>query len=95
MKSVRGHNQKTDRETTTSPTRYNNTVDTLRHIFQLAIDDGLIFESPAGKIEKLRPRSKRLLLPTREQFHQLAETMGATRSVTIEENVGITVAYND
>jgi hypothetical protein len=23
MKSVRGHNQKTDRETTTSPTRYN------------------------------------------------------------------------
>ncbi len=75
MKSVRGHNQKKDRQTTTSPTRYNNTVDTLRHIFQLAIDGGLIFESPAAKIEKLRPRSKRLLLPTREQFHQLVNAI--------------------
>lgn len=75
MKSVRGHNQKQDRETTTSPTRYNNTVDTLRHIFQLAIDGGLTFESPAAKIEKLRPRSKRLLLPTRGQFHQLVNAI--------------------
>jgi integrase len=75
MKSVRGHNQKTDRETTTSPTRYNNTVDTLRHIFQVAIDGGLIFENPAAKIEKLKPRSKRLVLPSREQFHQLVDAI--------------------
>ena len=71
MKSIRGHNQKTDRKTTTSPTRYNNTVDTLRHTFEVAIDGGLIFENPAAKIEKLRPRSKRLVLPTWQQFHQL------------------------
>jgi hypothetical protein len=74
-KSLRGHNQKTDRETTTSPTRYNNTVDTLRHIFQVAIDGGLIFENPAAKIEKMRPRSKRLVLPTRVQFHQLLKAI--------------------
>ncbi len=73
MKSIRGHNQKTDRETTSSPTRYNNTVDTLRHIFHVAIDGGLLFENPAAKIEKLRPRTKRLILPTREQFHQLVK----------------------
>ena len=48
MKSIRGHNQKTDRETTSSPTRYNNTVDTLRHIFHVAIDGGLLFENPAA-----------------------------------------------
>jgi integrase len=73
MKTVRGHNQKTVRQTTTSPTRYNNTVDTLRHIFQEAIDGGLIFENPASKIEKLQPRSKRLVLPSGDQFHKMVK----------------------
>jgi integrase len=71
MKTVRGHNQKKERETTTSPTRYNNTVDTLRHIFEEAIEGGLIFENPATNIEKLKPRAKRLVLPSREQFRKL------------------------
>lgn len=71
MKTVRGHNQKKDRETTTSPTRYNNTVDSLRHIFEEAISGGLIFENPAAEVEKLRPRTKRLLLPSRDQFGRL------------------------
>jgi len=60
METVRGHNQKTDRETTTSPTRYKNTVDTLRHIFEVAIDGGLLFENPAAKAcQKNQRRSRR------------------------------------
>ena len=51
-----------------SPTRYNNSVDTLRQIFQGAIDRGLIYRNPAEKLGKRKPNGKRLELPSKEQF---------------------------
>jgi integrase len=54
-----------------SPTRYNNSVDTLRQIFEIAIDQGLIFRNPAEKLGKRKPNGKHLDLPTREQFAEI------------------------
>jgi integrase len=46
--------------------------------FEEAIQDGLMFENPAANIEKLQPRAKRLVLPSREQFRQLVTEIRST-----------------
>ena len=51
-----------------SPTRYNNAVDTLRHIFAVAMDQGLIYRNPAAKLKKRRPNRKHLELPASDKF---------------------------
>jgi integrase len=62
-------------------TRFNNTLDTLRHIFEIGIERGLIHRNPAAKVGKVRVTAKKLELPTREQFSQILtaiETTGAS-----------------
>jgi integrase len=51
-----------------SPTRYNNAVDTLRQIFEVAIKKGLIYRNPAKDLSKAPVKPKRLELPRREEF---------------------------
>jgi integrase len=51
-----------------SPTRYNNAVDTVRGIFEVAIDQGLIYRNPAAKLKKRRPNRKHLDLPSSDKF---------------------------
>ena len=58
-----------------SPTRYNNTVAGLRHVFDVAIEAGIIYSNPAAKLERVRVRQKQLTLPTREQFLKLVESV--------------------
>jgi integrase len=58
-----------------SPTRYNNAVDTLRGIFAVAIDQGLIYRNPAAKLGKRKPNGKRLDLPSREQFAAIVQSV--------------------
>jgi integrase len=60
---------------TGSPTRYNNTIAGLRHVFDIAIEAGIIYGNPAAKLERVRVRQKQLTLPTRDQFLQLVETV--------------------
>src|SRR5258708_7660590 len=43
-----------------SETLYNNTVDSLRHIFELAIDRGLIARNPAAEVSKVKGPAKKL-----------------------------------
>ena len=50
---------------------FNNTLDTLRHIFEVAIGRGLIARNPAARIEKARILQKKLELPSREGFHAI------------------------
>lgn len=52
-------------------TRFNNTVDSLRHILEVAKEFGLITTNPAATIGKAKVTSKRLELPTREQFPKI------------------------
>lgn len=54
-----------------SPSVYNNTVDTLRGILNIAIKSGARYGNPAMEIAKRKPTVKKLTLPTREKFDEL------------------------
>jgi len=56
-------------------TRFNNTLDTLRHIFQVGIERGLIHRNPAQKVGKVKVTPKKLQLPSREQFARLLDAI--------------------
>jgi integrase len=65
-----------------SETLYNNTVDSLRHILQLAIDRGLIARNPAEAIAKVRVQQKKLELPSSEQFRQIIAHIRSSKQPT-------------
>jgi integrase len=58
-----------------SPTRYNNTVAGLRHVFEVAKDKGIMYGNPAEKLERVRVRAKQLTLPSGDQFLQLVDAV--------------------
>jgi integrase len=51
-----------------SGTLYNNTLDSLRHIFDLAISRGLITRNPVAKVARVTVSPKKLTLPSSGQF---------------------------
>jgi integrase len=51
-----------------SPTRFNAALSILRNIFDIAIDAGARFANPAARLKRARVRTKKLNLPSREQF---------------------------
>jgi integrase len=61
----------------------NNSIGTLRAIFDIAVNAGARFENPAANLKRVKVRQKNLQLPTREQFEQFVnaiETAGAPQS---------------
>jgi integrase len=63
-----------------SPSVYNNTVGTLRHILDIAISEGARYGNPACIIKKAKIRLKVMALPEQEKFLALVgeiETAGA------------------
>jgi integrase len=58
-----------------SPTRYNNTVDTLRGIFETGISRGLIYRNPAAVLGKRKPNRKHLELPSSEEFAAVVKSV--------------------
>ena len=56
-----------------SPTRYNNTLGGLRHVFEVAKDAGIIYSDPAEGLERVPVRAKQLTLPSGDQFLQLVD----------------------
>jgi integrase len=66
-----------------SPTRWNNTLSGLRHVFEVALRGGIIHRNPAATpadhlhspLRRLRPNKKKPDLPTRAEFFQLVETV--------------------
>jgi integrase len=57
-----------------SPTKHNAAIDSLKGIFKVAIDRGIIGTNPAAKLTRARVRQKRLDLPTSDQFRQIVKT---------------------
>ena len=55
----------------------------LAGIFQVAIKVGARFGNPTNELKRVRLNQKKLILPTREQFLKLVETMerGGSRHV--------------
>lgn len=60
---------------TASPTRYNNTIAGLRHVFDVAIEAGIVYGNAAAKLERVPVRPKQLTLPSRDEFLRLVETV--------------------
>src|SRR5439155_10266498 len=58
-----------------SPTRYNNTIAGLRHVFDVAIEAGIIYGNPAAKLDRVPVRAKQLTLPSGDQFLQLVDAI--------------------
>jgi integrase len=58
-----------------SPTRYNNTIDTLRGIFETGISRGLIYRNPAAELGKRKPSSKHLEVPTSEEVATVVKSV--------------------
>ena len=58
-----------------SATRFNNTLDSLRHIFALAIKAGARHGNPAETIGRCEVRQKELKLPERAQFQAFVEAI--------------------
>jgi integrase len=56
-----------------SPTNFNNTIDVLRAILQIAVDRGIRYSNPAAALRRTRLRKKELTLPTQAQFLALVE----------------------
>jgi integrase len=74
----------------------NNSIGTLRAIFNEAIDCGARFTNPAARLKRLRIRSKALTLPTRDEFLQFVEliaTAGAPQSKACADFVRL-LAYS-
>jgi integrase len=59
-------------------TRFNNTVDSLRHILDVAKEAGVIATNPATPIGKGKVTPKRLELPSREQFHAIVAAIASS-----------------
>ena len=51
-----------------SPSRYNNTIAGLGHVFRVAIEAGIIYGNPAAKLERVPVRAKQLTLPSASDF---------------------------
>ena len=58
-----------------SATRFNNSVAVLRHVFDVAIECGVIYSNPAAMLKRKPIRQKTLTLPTRAQFADFVRTM--------------------
>ncbi|MEO7168320.1 MAG: site-specific integrase, partial [Chthoniobacterales bacterium] len=58
-----------------SPTRHNNTLAVLRHVFDLAIECGVIYSNPASALKRKSIRRRALTLPSRAQFAAFIQTM--------------------
>ena len=60
---------------TASPTRYNNTLAILRHVFNVAVEAGVIYSNPAAVVKRAALRSKRISLPTTAKFNAMIAEM--------------------
>ena len=58
-----------------SATRFNNTIAALRHVFDVAIDAGVIYTNPAAKLKRMPVRQKQLVLPSTRNFLDLIAAM--------------------
>jgi integrase len=69
-----------------SETLFNNTLDSLRHIFNLAISRGLITKNPGAVIEKVKVPQKKLELPSSDEFRAIVDVIRNSGSATSPGN---------
>ena len=65
---------------TASSTRYNNTIAILRHVLNVAIENGVIYNNAAAIVKRASVRGKEIALPTAEKFNAMISEMRAGHS---------------
>jgi len=63
-----------------SSNRYNNTVSLLRHIFGVAVENGVLYTNPADDLERVAVKGKTLELPTLAKFGEFVAEMRKAHS---------------
>jgi integrase len=82
-KRASGHRWKTEAGKTISASRFNNTLSSLRAVFDIGIQRGIILTIPAKSVARISPRSKPVRIPSKEQFQQIvSEIRGAGGAVS-------------
>jgi integrase len=69
-----------------SPTKHNAAIDSLKGIFAVAVDRGIIGTNPAAKLTRAQVRQKRLELPSPQQFRQIVETVRTSGASSAKGN---------
>ncbi len=67
-KRAAGHGWKQEAKRTISASRFNNTVDSFRKIFEIGIHNGIILSNPAEAIGKISPKQKSMRIPAKDEF---------------------------
>jgi integrase len=63
-----------------SAQRFNNSVDVLRRIFQIAVEQGALHQNPADFLEKMRINQKHIELPSPEEFAAIVKSVRGSGS---------------
>lgn len=58
-----------------SPSRYNGTLSLLNGIFDLAVENSVLYSNPAAHLERRAAKAKHLQLPARTKFAEFIEAM--------------------
>jgi integrase len=74
-----GHGWKKKEPGTISGSRFNNTLSVLRSVFDLAIERGLLLTNPAKVVDRITPKAKKLVLPSRRDFQRVVESIRTAR----------------
>jgi integrase len=65
---------------TASASRFNNAVALLRHVIDIAVEDGIVYANPAAALTRKTVRPKQLELPTRAEFSSFVAEMRKAHS---------------
>ena len=63
-----------------SPGALNKCIEVLTAVFEIARQQGIVYENPAKTVSKVPVRAKRLELPTNFQFHELVQAIAGAGS---------------
>jgi integrase len=76
-KRASGHGWKTEAGKTISASRFNNTLSSLRAVFDSAIQRGIILANPAKSVSRVATKAKPMRIPSREQFTKIVAEIRA------------------
>jgi integrase len=72
-----------------SPSRFNNTLGTLRRLFAIAIAAGEAYRDPAAGIERAEVKAKKLTLPERQAFPQFVRVIRESGHRTADDSADL------
>jgi integrase len=72
-----------------SPSYFNNSIISLKRIFEVALKAGAIYRNPANVIERKKERKKKLTLPSRQQFSEFVRAIQNAQHRTSQDSADL------